>query len=270
MNMKPRISVLMPAYNASKFIDESIQSILDQTCTDFELIIIDDCSTDNTWEKIQDYVGRHGRIRAYKNEKNFGISITRNRLIHHSLGEYIVWQDADDVSLPYRIEHQLEYMQENSQVGICGGFLELFDNQGVQGYRSYDLQDEDLRKKIFRQSPVAQGASMIRKSIIDKVGLIDESLSQAEDLDLSLRIGKVSKFANLQEVVLRYRQNDQSITKTKLSDNIRQTLIVRERARKLYGYKISPLDKVSCVITFMFRFVPPSFTHFVFNKIRNG
>lgn len=270
MSTKPEVSVLMPAYNADKYIADSINSILNQTFKNFELIIIDDGSQDKTWDIIQAFVAKDSRITAFKNSKNSGISFTRNELIRRSSGEFLAWQDADDVSIESRLELQYAFMKANEDVGICGGFLEFFNSTGVISIRKYSANDNELRNSIFRYSPVSQPVAMLRKSIVLQTNGFDEGLVQAEDLDLSFRIGRISKFANVQSVLLRYRQSSGSISSSKLKQNIRQTLFVRRRAQKLYGYKMKFGDVITFFITYIFQFLPNRVTIFVFNILRNS
>lgn len=114
--MPPKVSVLMPNYNCEKYLPEGIESILNQSFRDFEFIIVDDGSSDRSWEIIQEYAAQDERIIAVKNEENLGISGNRNKLLSLAKGKYIVWQDSDDISLPYRIEKQHEYMQYHPEV----------------------------------------------------------------------------------------------------------------------------------------------------------
>lgn len=260
----------MPVYNADKFIAEAIESILNQTFTDFEFIIVDDGSTDGTVEIIKKFQVNDARIVFLKNDINLGISKTRNRLIMESKGDYIVWQDADDISLPERINLQVQFMDGNPDVGICGGALEFFNENGILSYRKFATNDASLRASVFQQSPVAQPSAIIRKSVLELSGLFDVSLPQAEDLDLSYRIGVNSKFANIPDVVLRYRFHNESITTSKLRQNIRCTLSVRTKAHKKYGYKMRLKDRIHFICTYFFQFLPAKVTYFVFNLLRNN
>ena len=150
MNKITKVSVVTPAYNAEKFLAKAIESILCQSYQDFEYIIIDDCSTDGTWKMIQDYAKKDKRIIAITNQKNLGIAGNRNRGVSLAKGKYLVWQDADDISLPRRIEKQVAFMDKHLKVGICGGSLQFFDQNGLKEKRKYASDDKTLRSKIFR------------------------------------------------------------------------------------------------------------------------
>ena len=108
----------MPVYNTEKYVAEAIESILNQSFSDFEFIIIDDCSSDNSWELIQKYAKKDKRIRAYKNERNRGISYTRNKLIDLSKTNYIVSQDSDDISLKNRLELSYNFLRKNKDYAV--------------------------------------------------------------------------------------------------------------------------------------------------------
>ncbi len=252
----PKVSVLMPAYNSEKYISEAIESILNQTFKDFEFIIIDDCSTDKTWNIIQKYEKQDSRITAVKNEKNMGIPINRNKLVSMAKGKYVVWQDSDDISVVNRIERQYAFMEKNPDVGICGGWLQFFNEKGVLALQKYERSDDKLRKKIFRYSPVSQGVAMIRKTVFDRVGKYDEHIKQAEDLDMTFRIGQYYSFANVQAILLRYRRHEYSITSARTKENVRATLSVRHSAYKKYNYKPAFLDLYANLGVLLFAYLP--------------
>ncbi len=265
-----QVSVLMPAYNAEKYIGFAIDSILNQTFKNFELLIIDDGSSDSTFDIIKKYSQLDPRIKMSQNPKNSGVSKTRNNLIKQARGKYIVWQDADDVSLPFRIQEQYSYMEANHDVVVVGGFLQFIDEDGKQLYvRNYAEFDVQLRKNIFKYSPVSQPVSMIRKNVFEKSGLYDESLNQAEDLDISFRIGKYGKFSNIQKVLLNYRFYPNSLSAQKLRENINSTLKVRRKAVSQYGYTMSFLDHLAYIASWGVQFIPPSITQKVFPFLRS-
>ena len=270
-NNNPPISVLMPAYNAEEYIAEAIESILNQTFKDYEFIIVDDCSTDNTWQIIKKYIKKDSRIKAHKNEKNLGIAGNRNKLISMAKGDYIIWQDADDISMPYRLEKQYKFMEENPEVGILGGWLQFFNKNGNLSVRKYATDDKVLRRKIFIYSPVAQPAAIIRKKLLDEVGKYDLKYPPAEDIDMSFRIGVKCKFANLPEIIIKYRENNNSATFTKLKKIELDTIEIRKKYVKNPMYKITFFDQIYNFIQYISIFtIPPKLKIWFFNLCRNS
>ncbi len=261
----------MPAYNAEKYISEAIESILNQTFKDFEFIIVEDCSTDRTWEIIQDYAKKDEKIIIFKNKKNLGIAGNRNKLIGLAKGKYIVWQDADDVSLPYRLKDQFNFMEKNKDVGICGGWLQFFNEKGDLGIRKYKKSDKDVRKTIFRFSPVSQPSAIVKKEAIDKAGLYDLNYPPAEDLDMSFRIGKKYKFANLQKVLIKYRESPSGATFTHLRTIEMKTFSVRLRHSDNKNYKMSLLDHIYNIFQYISMLIlPAKLKIWLFNLLRNS
>lgn len=266
----PKVSVLTPAYNAEKYIAESIESILSQTFADFEFIIIDDCSTDKTWDIIQEYSYKDKRILAIKNEKNLGIAGNRNKLKKLAKGEYIMWQDADDISMEDRMQKQVDVLDEDFNIGIVGGYLQFFDETGDLHIRKYDSKDSVLRKNIFWYSPVAQPASMIRKKVLDQVGDYDLNYPPAEDLDMSFRIGKNYKFSNVQNIVLKYRETQTGATFTGLKKMELSTISIRLRYSNLKEYNMRLLDHIYNILQYISIFIiPPKLKIALFSIIRN-
>ncbi len=266
----PKVSVLMPNYNCEKYLPEAIESILNQSFTDFEFIIIDDGSVDNSWKVIQDYAKQDQRIIAVKNKKNLGISLTRNKLLEHAKWKYIVWQDSDDISTLDRISKQYNHMKSDKQIWICWWGLQFFDETGNSSKRLYGETDDEVRKTIFKYSPVSQWASMYLLEAINKVWWYDDSLSTAEDLDLSFRIWKHYKFANIPEVVLHYRQHN-SDTHKNLKQMELNTIRIRNKYNKTGDYSMSLGDKVYNLLQHISIYLIPSKIKIqLFNLIRNS
>ncbi len=241
----PKVSVLMPAYNAEKYIGEAIESILNQTFTEFEFIIIDDCSTDNTWKIIQEYAKRDSRIIASHNEKNLYISKSRNLSIDLAKSEFLAIMDADDISMPSRLEKQYAILLNNTDIAAVGAYMEIMDETGkTMLVRKYLKEDHDLKKKMFRYSPIAQPVVMYRKSVVKEFGCYSPVQAPAEDLYLWFRIGTKYKFANIQEVLLKYRFFPDSSSNKKLRAVEMKTLKMRWKAFKKQGYKPSFIDLI--------------------------
>ncbi len=270
--MKPiNVSVLMPAWNAERTISESIDSILAQTYRHFELIVIDDDSSDSTWKLLQNYLGLDNRIRLYRNETNLGIAASRNRALSLATGRYIAWQDADDISYPNRLNLQFNALENDSQIGIIGASIEFFDDRGIQSTRKYEQNDNDIRSHIFRYSPVAQPVAMIRKECFDRVGLYDLRYPPAEDLDMNFRIGTHYKFANLDQPLLKYRISSTSATYRKLFKIELSTFQIRAKNIRNSAYKFRLLDILFNLVQYtLVIWIPPKVKISLFNLIRNS
>ena len=242
----PKISVLMTVYNSERYLRTAIESVLNQSLKDFELIILDDCSTDSSWSIIEKYASQDERIVAIKNEVNLGGCQNLNKGLKILRGKYMARHDNDDWSYPDRLERQFNYMESHPEVGIVGGAIELIDKNGKTiGKRTYNLSDLEIRKKIFRYSPFAHPLVMVRKSVLDKVGCFyDPSFAPADDYDLWFRIGKESKFANLPDTLLKYRMLPGSITFSSTKKMEMKTIDVRRKYVREGFYRANWFDRL--------------------------
>lgn len=130
---KPLVSIITPAYNVEKYVDETINSVLKQTYKNWELIIIDDCSKDLTYKKIEKYLKIDNRIKLYKNNENKGVSFTRNRAIDLSVGKYIAFLDADDLWDEKKLEKQIEFMEKNQVLLSYTGYRKINEDGTIRG-----------------------------------------------------------------------------------------------------------------------------------------
>ncbi len=126
----PRVSVLMSVYNGERFLRDSVESILGQTFTDFEFLILDDGSTDSTCEILEEYANKDARIVLVRNDRNLGLTRSLNKGLRLVRGEYLARQDADDISLPKRLEMQVKFLDAHPEVGVVGSALEIIDENG--------------------------------------------------------------------------------------------------------------------------------------------
>ena len=259
----------MPAYNGEKYISESIMGILNQTFKYFEFIIVDDGSTDCTWTIINEFAKNDNRIILLKNERNLKLSKTLNKAINIARGEYIARIDCDDWSYPYRLEKQYEFMENNLEVGILGSSIEIINPEGkIIGKREYELNDPDIRKKIFKYSPFCHSSVIIRKSVLNKSGLYDPYFNPAEDYELYFRIGRYSKFANLKDVLLKYKVVGKSMTN--LFTRQMELLTVDIRNKYSQEYEMNIIDKIYNIFHYISIFIiPTKFRVWFFNLFRN-
>ena len=267
----PLVSVVMPVYNAAPFIREAIERIRSQTFSDFQFIIVDDASTDNSLTIINEYFKKDNRIVVRRNEKNLGIAETRTKGTKLAQGRYVAVADADDISLPTRFAKQVDYLESHVECGVVGGFIKLFDGETGKtiGVRRYFEDDQNLRKRIFLYSPIAQPVSMIRKDAFEKLGYYDPKYPPAEDLDLWFRIGTRYKFANLQEVLLKYRVSKNSATISRIKTMETMSLEIKAKYSQGYGYSMTLIDQVFNQSLRFTRFVPYNVKMRIFNLFRD-
>lgn len=243
-NEQPLVSVIIPAWNAESYLGEAIDSILSQTYENIEILIIDDNSDDGTLKVAELYANKYKRIKVVANSENVGIGHNRSIGIKHAKGKYICWQDADDISLPKRIEKQVTFLESRPQVGIVGGWMRFFNKDGDGLVRRYAEDDVELRSKIFKYNPIAQPASMFRADCYKKVGSYDKTYRLSEDLEMFFRVGEKYQFGNIQDVVVKYRQSGTSLTATKLREMERITFKIRKKYKKSASYNYTFSDYV--------------------------
>jgi glycosyltransferase involved in cell wall biosynthesis len=264
----PAVSVVMPAYNAEKYIGEAIESILNQTFDDFELIIIDDASTDSTWKIIQEYAKKDTRVVIFQNEKNLKLAKTLNIGILKAQGKYIARMDADDISLLNRFQKQFDFMEENPEVVILGGSMKIIDQNGsIRSYRKYHQDDSTIRRYIFRYSPFCHPTIFIRRSCLNKTVGYDEKYNPAEDYHLYFQLGRLGKFANLKDTLICYRVVDNSMTTGKLKEMELKTIKIRlEYFKEYHGTFIDMTYTMAQLLTLYF--TPKNIRIWLFTKIR--
>lgn len=220
------VSVILPVFNGERFIQEAIASILSQSFTDWELIVVDDASTDRSASLVQ--ATADARITLLHNDVNRGVVESLNRGIDHSRGTYICRMDCDDIAMPDRIEKQVRFMEDHPAHAVVGCNIHLIDERGtVIGEKTFPRTSEEIRRSLFIHNPFAHGGVMIRKRVLDYVGGYDVRFLHNEDYDLWLRIGARYPMANLSEQLLKRRIHAASITSAK------ETELTRYRVRTL-------------------------------------
>jgi glycosyltransferase involved in cell wall biosynthesis len=200
----------MSVYNAEKYLSEAIESILEQTYENFEFIIINDGSVDKSLDIIKNYMNKDNRIILISRE-NRGLPYSLNEGIRLSKGKYIARMDADDISLPKRLELQIKFMEKNIDVGVCGTAV-LNLTTGARWILS--STDKRLRSELLFSTIFAHPTVMIRKVLILNNQLFyNETFLQSQDFELWIRMAEYTKFANLKTPLLRYRILEDSITR---------------------------------------------------------
>jgi glycosyltransferase involved in cell wall biosynthesis len=223
----PLVSVLLPVFNSEKYVSEAINSILNQTYQNFEIIVIDDGSTDGTALRIQEFDDK--RIRYFKNQENLGITKTLNRYIDQCKGKYIARMDADDISLPKRLESQVKYLESNPEYVLIGTAYLKQENNAIAQVRKHTTGYQKLRVKLLFGNNISHPSVMFNKNNWVKSGeFYDENLRYAQDYDLWTRLILKHRITNLKDPLIVYRRYDGVTNPSKrkiTNDNIKNAQI---------------------------------------------
>lgn len=207
----PKVSVILPAYNAEKYIKEAVDSILGQTFMNFELIVINDCSKDSTEKILLSYTDP--RLVYVKNEQNLGVAGTLNKGLSLAKGTYIARMDADDISLPERFRKQVSYLDAHPDVAVLGTAVEIFGEGMSSQIRQFSQMPEQMKVDLFFSCGLAHPSVMMRADVIKELGGYDCAFEGMEDYELWCRVSRDYQIAALPEVLFRYRIHPSQVTK---------------------------------------------------------
>lgn len=227
-----RITVIMPVYNGEKYLKEAVESILKQTYSDFMLLCIDDCSSDRSVDILQQF--QDARIKVIKNEENRGIAYTRNRGLEMSETEYIAFLDDDDIALPYRLEHEIRYLDSHPEIQVVGGHQRQIDGHGNDMNKQWSvcLNPDYICAYLLLNNTVVNGSTMVRREFIEQYHIrFKDNMCGAEDYLFWVECSLHGKIKNLDEVFLLWRVAGQNET-FHMIDNHKQ-----ERFHALYYIK---------------------------------
>lgn len=261
MQRKPRVSVLTPIYNTNpQYLREMIESILNQTFSDFEFLILNDSPNNKEIEKIVlEYAKNDKRIKYAKNEKNMGITPSRNKLLKMARGEYLAIFDHDDISVPERLEKEVAYLDTHPYVGVVSGWLQYFE--GSNDLVKKPESDIEIKIHLTDNCYVAHTAAMIRKSVlIDNNIEYEECYTPAEDYRLWARLMDVTDFYNIPAVLVNYRWNNSNTTSTQKDRMLHAWYSVHMQLRNKYPeyYKVfkEKYDNSTVFRLRLFGFIP--------------
>lgn len=232
----PKVSIILPSYNSASYMRETINSVLAQSFTDWEFIIIDDASSDTSAKIIQDYCKNDKRIKFYVNKKNLGLSKTLNKGIDLAKGEFIAEIDDDDIWMDKtKLQKQYEFLLNNSDYGIVGCFAHAVDTNGKKLFKiKYPAEDVNIRKIVLRHTCIVHSSILIRKQTLIDIGKYSPLYPYAQDYELFLRIGTVSKLHNIPEFMVHYRINPKGLSRTKYREQHNQLIKIVKKYRKFY------------------------------------
>jgi cellulose synthase/poly-beta-1,6-N-acetylglucosamine synthase-like glycosyltransferase len=232
MSQVPTISVLMPVYNAEKYLAAAVESVLKQTFADFEFLIIDDGSSDRSLQILQSYAAKETRIRL-TSRPNTGYVVALNEMLAKARGEFVARMDADDIALPERFARQVAFLRQHSDVLCVGTAQEWIDEDGdVLTHWQPTANSAELQQLMLSgQNHLCHPSAMMRREAAIAVGGYDESLIPSEDLDLWLKLGEIGQLSNLPETLLKYRIHTSSVSETRVKQ---QTQSAQEACRRAW------------------------------------
>ncbi len=258
----PKVSVLMSAYNSGKYIAEAIESILNQTFSDFEFIIVNDGSTDDTADVIKKYAAQDSRIIFIDNKQNRGLVPCLNQGLELCRGEYIARMDSDDIAMPDRFEIEINYLDNNPDVGVVGGWHECFGACDKPWVRQYPLR-VSLLDMLALGAPMSHPTAMLRASVLrDNNIKYNPNFPYAEDFEFWAHVVKHTLVHNLPIVMLRYRIHDTNVsvvahkTQTENANIVRNAIIGHLTHSDAVARKLFEMTYETVTRIWLFGFLP--------------
>lgn len=221
-----KVTVLMPVYNGAKYLREAIESILNQTFSDFEFLIMNDGSTDESVTIINSY--HDPRICLAHNERNLGLIHTLNRGMERAGGEYIARMDCDDISLPDRLSKQVALMERHPEIGVCGTWIQYF--MGRDDIIRLPVNHHEIKASLPTVCPIAHPTAMLRTSLVKNNGLYySHDYPHAEDYEMWFRAAEITHLANIPEILLKYRIHPGQICQTFIDEQLATIQRIKSR-----------------------------------------
>jgi len=215
---KPKISVVMSVFNEKKYLEKAIKSIINQSFSNFEFIIIDDGSADGSAEMLDDWAKEDKRIKII-HQKNIGLTKSLNKGIKIARGKYIARMDADDISMPTRLEKEINYLKKNPKTVLVSSFVKIIDEKGHEiGELTPAVTYDKIKKMSIFSCQIYHSSSMFGKKIFEKIGGYNEKYIYAQDIELWFKFMKAYQVANIPEFLLLWRKSPKGIGVRKRRD----------------------------------------------------
>ena len=246
------VSVIIPLYNREKYIRTTLNSILNQTYQNVEIIVVDDGSTDKSIEALTPILDKITLLQ-HPGQVNKGQSAAINLGIKNSSGKYICILDSDDLFLPDKLRVQVEFLENNHEIGLVYGNGDVVDSKGKKLWDFYSepvVEASDPCKVLMNCYFLLPNNAMFRRKLIDKVGYFDEDLRSGQDHDMAIRIAEVTKMAYIDKKIFNYRKHSDSISMKNADLRWRNGFIILNKARKRYRYPLRIIRKRRAVLHF--------------------
>lgn len=230
-----RVSVIMPVCNAENVVKTAVESILAQSLSDFEFIIVDDGSTDQTVKVIRSF--KDNRIRLVCQSQKKGVAATLNTGLRQTTSPYIARMDADDIAHKDRLAIQINYLDRHHDIGVVCSWVKIIDKEGKEtGCLHYPTSDKRLKRLLFRRNCIIHPTVVVRKAFLMQYGGYDEDLEGAEDYDLWLRLALHTRFHTVSRELLWYRLSSGSVSYQENRRILTMTVKAKIKAMREYGY----------------------------------
>ncbi len=267
--MKELVTILMPTYNGAQWIKKAIESVLDQSYVDWELLVLNDGSNDSTELIVSQIAQNDPRVRYLKNEDNLGIQKTLNKGINESKGEYIARIDDDDRWTDInKLKNQVEFLEENKDYVLIGTGAILIDEEGKELSKFLMPQkDKDIKRKILSKNCFIHSSVLFRKEVALIVGGYDESggTRHVEDYDLWLNLGTKGKFSNLGSHSVSLMQREGTISNSNRINQAKRVLVLIRKFKNIYpNFLIGYLISVARLVFFFVQKIIPLNKKFVY------
>ena len=270
MTSTPAISVLLLSQDHGRFLAEAIESAVAQSWPDWEMVVVDNRSSDGSWDLIRQYARAEPRIRPVLPDSRMSIPAALNLGLRLASGRYVAPMDSDDAWLPERLERQIRFLEEpqNRGVGVCGTNCLLMNGDGhVFSTKEYPLSHEACLRAFWFRNPICHSAALIRRECFERLGAYDESFDLVQDLELWLRLGRHYRLANLPEYLTRTRVSATNASLRFHRLMIARTLRARRRAIEEYGYAAGAAVYAGMFATWLAQWLPAREVRRLFNHL---
>lgn len=245
----PKVSVVISVYNADKFLREALDSIINQSYKNYELIIIDDCSTDNSRSILQEYADSYDIIKLVLNTENIGLTKNLNKAIQLSEGLYIARMDADDISMENRLKNQVDFLEANPNIDVVGSYaLDIDENGKSLRINKVPVNHSDIVRMMPKLCPMIHPTVLFRKKMLENINFYNEKYRTSQDYELWFRASsKGVVFHNIPETLLKYRFDDNYVNRKSIKYRMNDFSIRLNGLRALkvpyykYAYATIPL-----------------------------
>lgn len=267
---QPLVSVLMPVYNAAPYVAEAIESIRKQTLRNWELLIIDDASSDDSWKIISEAARKDKRIRLFRNRTNHGLVKSLNKIISSTRGVFVARMDADDISLPARLQKQVTYLRRHPDVVACGGQELIIDEKGVNIAYKYFPTEPELCYRMITNFMVIQPPLLMAWGNLFRTLRYENHIFKNDDISMHFKLLRHGGFGNVDEVIFKYRRRLDSITHHDPKRVFFLALAVRINAMRFHGYRPSAINALMLFMeTVIVAILPNSVLIGLFELIRH-